>query len=480
MEKHDSSDRLLSNINVKCLTLRSQIWKEKKKLWVVAGPAIFNRFSTFGVSIISMAFMGHIGAIELAGYSLAFTVTVRFSCGVLLGMASALETLCGQSYGAGQYHMLGIYLQRSWLVLIPFIILLLPFYILTTPILTFLGQDKAVANAAGVMSLWFIPTIGSYAMSYTLQMYLQSQSKNNVITYWAAATLLIHFFLCWLLVMRFHYGATGVMLSTVVALWIPVFGQLFFVFCGGCPEMWKGFDIAAFYDLWPVVKLSTSSGFMVWLEVCYNTILVLLTGHMTDAEVAIDALSICVNIGGWELMVAFGLMAAIGVRVANELGAGNAKAAKFSICVVLTTSFTIGTVFFFVFLLLRGNIAYLFTRDQRVATTVADLSPLLAFNILLNALQPIFSGAGWQRVVAYVNLGCYYLIGIPLGIVLVYELHLGVKGVWMGMIIGVTAQTFLLICITWKTNWESQVVIAQARVRKWFLPTHPIQEDDSV
>lgn len=50
----------------------------------------------------------------------------------------------------------------------------------------------------------------------------------------------------------------------------------------------------------------------------------------------------------------------------------------------------------------------------------------------------------------------------------------------MGMIIGVTAQTFLLICITWKTNWESQVVIAQARVRKWFLPTHPIQEDDSV
>jgi Na+-driven multidrug efflux pump len=34
-----------------------------------------------------------------------------------LGMASALETLCGQSYGAKQYHMLGIYLQRSWIIL---------------------------------------------------------------------------------------------------------------------------------------------------------------------------------------------------------------------------------------------------------------------------------------------------------------------------------------------------------------------------
>lgn len=32
-------------------------------------------------------------------------------------MASALETLCGQAYGAKQYHMLGIYLQRSWIIL---------------------------------------------------------------------------------------------------------------------------------------------------------------------------------------------------------------------------------------------------------------------------------------------------------------------------------------------------------------------------
>ena len=36
-------------------------------------------------------------------------------------------------------------------------------------------------------------------------------------------------------------------------------------------------------------------------------------------------------------------------------------------------------------------------------------------------------GAGWQSTVAYVNIGCYYLIGIPVGIVLGNIIHLEVK-----------------------------------------------------
>lgn len=36
-------------------------------------------------------------------------------------------------------------------------------------------------------------------------------------------------------------------------------------------------------------------------------------------------------------------------------------------------------------------------------------------------------GIGWQEAVAYVNIGCYYLFGIPLGIILGYKLKWGVK-----------------------------------------------------
>ncbi|KAF2616508.1 hypothetical protein F2Q68_00039481 [Brassica cretica] len=61
------------------LGMKEKVWNESKKLWVVAAPAIFTRFSTFGVSMISQAFIGHLGPIELAAYSITFTVLLRFS-----------------------------------------------------------------------------------------------------------------------------------------------------------------------------------------------------------------------------------------------------------------------------------------------------------------------------------------------------------------------------------------------------------------
>ena len=33
------------------------------------------------------------------------------------GCQSALDTFCGQSYGAKQYHMLGIHMQRAMIIL---------------------------------------------------------------------------------------------------------------------------------------------------------------------------------------------------------------------------------------------------------------------------------------------------------------------------------------------------------------------------
>lgn len=36
-------------------------------------------------------------------------------------------------------------------------------------------------------------------------------------------------------------------------------------------------------------------------------------------------------------------------------------------------------------------------------------------------------GCGWQAFVAYVNVDCYYVVGVPLGCLLGFKFHLGVK-----------------------------------------------------
>ncbi|KAM3266743.1 protein DETOXIFICATION 21 [Capsicum annuum] len=473
----DLSDKLIKNGEDQEQKLKDMILNENKKLWVVAGPAILTRFSTFGVNIISLAFIGHIGATELAAYSLIFTVLLRFSIGILIGMASALETLCGQSYGAKQCQMLGLHLQRSWIVLTITTTLLLPIFLFTTPILKALGQQHDIAQVAGIVSLWFIPVVYAYVVSLTCQMYLQAQSKNMVIAYLAAITLIIHVFLSWLLTIKFKFGLSGAMVSTILAFWIPNIGQLVFIMGGWCNDTWTGFTFLAFKDLWPVVKLSLSSGVMFCIELWYNSILVLLTGNFKNAKIQIDALSICLGINGWEMMIALGFMNAACVRVANELGRGSSKAAKFSIMTIVLISSTIGFILFLFFFFLRGRLAYVFTKNEDVVEAVDYLSPLLAFSILLNSVQPVLSGvavgAGWQSIVAYVNIGCYYLLGIPIGVLLGYVLQLQVGGVWIGMLIGTLVQTIVLLIITFKTDWDKQVTLAQQRVKRWSV------EDDN-
>lgn len=84
------------------------------------------------------------------------------------------------------------------------------------------------------------------------------------------------------------------------------------------------------------------------------------------------------------------------VRIANELGKGDAKAAKFSIKVLVSTSLIIGLFFWVVCLIFGRNLGYLFSDEKAVADSVADLSTLLAFSILLNSIYPVLSGKSTQ------------------------------------------------------------------------------------
>lgn len=72
-------------------------------------------------------------------------------------MASALETFFGQAYGAKQYHMLGIHLQRAMLVLIVTCIPIAFIWSFTGHIFTIGGQDMEISSQAGIYARWVNP-----------------------------------------------------------------------------------------------------------------------------------------------------------------------------------------------------------------------------------------------------------------------------------------------------------------------------------
>lgn len=181
-----------------------------------------------------------------------------------MGMASALETLCGQAYGAKKYYMLGVYLQRSWIVLFICCVLLLPLFVFASPILKLIGEPDDLAELSGVFSMWMLPIHFSFAFYFPLQRFLQSQVKVWVIFWSAVVALATHLVASWLLVVQLKMGGVGIALACDIAWCSLPIVQMAYTVCGGCPLTWTGFSVEAFSGLWEFVKLSTAAGLMLW------------------------------------------------------------------------------------------------------------------------------------------------------------------------------------------------------------------------
>ncbi|XP_071924277.1 protein DETOXIFICATION 27-like isoform X2 [Coffea arabica] len=300
----------------------------------------------------------------------------------------------------------------------------------------------------------------TFGFLFTLMRFLQCQLKTGMIAWLSGGVLVVHVLLSWIFVGRMRVGITGAAVILDLSWWLSVVGLFSYSVFGGCPHSWTGFSKQAFHGLWEFFKLSFASGVMLSLENFFYRVLIIVSGNMEFAEVAVDALSICITMYAWESMIPLGFFAATGVRVAYELGAESNRGAKFAAKVSLLNAIALGVLFSLLVMIVPDKLAMIFTSSSSVTKMVHELSPFLAITILVNGIQSILSGVavgyGWQALVAFVNVGSYYIVGMPLGIVLGWCLKFGIKGIWAGMIIGTIVQTFILVIITIRFQGENE------------------------
>ena len=206
-------------------------------------------------------------------------------------MGSALETLCGQAYGAGKVQLLGVYLQRSWIILSVTCVILSPIYIFATPTLKLLGQEDNLADLAGKFTIETIPQLFSLAIIFPTQKFLQAQSKVNVQATISFVALLLHMGMLGLFIFGFGWGTTGAAIAYNISSWVIAVAQVVYTI-GWCKEGWTGFTWSAFRDIWAFVRLSLASAVMLCLEIWYFMIIILLTRDLQNAVIAVGSLSI--------------------------------------------------------------------------------------------------------------------------------------------------------------------------------------------
>ncbi|KAI8028321.1 Protein DETOXIFICATION 33 [Camellia lanceoleosa] len=455
-------------------------WNESKKMWEIAGPAILTAVAQFSIGFVTVAFVGHLGGLELAAVSVVQNVIEGFVYGIMEW--EVLLRHCGQAVGAGQFNMLGIYMQRSFIITIITALLLTPVYVFTSPLLKLLHQSKSISELSGKYAIWVIPQLFAYALNFPIQKFLQAQSKIWVMTIISIVALAFHVLLSWVLVAKLRYGLLGAAIAGNISWWLVVLAQMVYVVSGFFPEPWTGFSSLAFKSLASFIKLSLVSAVMLCLELWYYTLVILMVGWLKNPEIVVDAISICMNLQLWTLMITLGFNAAVSVRVSNELGAGRPTAAKFSVAVSVVTSTFFGILFTAAILAAKSYFPKMFTGKHEVIRETSKLGYFLAATILLNSIQPVLHGvavgAGWQFSVALINIGCYYVFGLPFGALLGYKFKLGVEGIWSGMLAGCLLQTVILLLNVFRTNWRKEARQAEERIRSY--GSSPLPQNERV
>ncbi|KAJ8425490.1 hypothetical protein Cgig2_029572 [Carnegiea gigantea] len=434
---------------------------EAKHQLVLALPMVLTNVFYYLIPLVSVMFAGHLGELQLASSTLANSWATVTGFAFMLGLSGALETLCGQGFGAQVYRMLGVYLQASCMISFLFSIMISIIWWYTEPILILLHQNPEISKETAAYMKCLIPGIFAYGTLQNVLRFLQTQSVVLPLMICSLIPLLLHFGFNYILVHCTSLGHIGAPLATSITFWVVLLMLVIYVNKAQKFEhTWMGLSKESFHFVRVNLKLALPSAAMVCLEYLAFEILVLLAGLTSDSKTTTSVIAMCVNTENVAYNFTYGLSAAASTRVSNELGAGKVDGAKHAVAVSLKLSIFVAALVLLVLGLGHDFWASLFSSSPDIIKAFASMTPLLCASILLDSIQGILSGVsrgcGWQHLATYINFGTFYLIGMPIASLLAFKLHLHSKaGLWFGLICGLIAQSSSLFVVTRLQEWKS-------------------------
>ncbi|XP_062109984.1 protein DETOXIFICATION 12-like isoform X2 [Humulus lupulus] len=384
-------------------------------------------------------------------------------------MASALETICGQAYGAKQYKKLGLHTYTAifslFLVCIPLSLI----WMYMGKILVLIGQDPLISHEAGKFTRWLIPALFAYATLQPLIRYFQTQSMITPMVISSCAILCLHVPLCWALVFKSGLGNLGGALAISISYWLNAIILGFYIkFSPSCEKTRAPISMEIFHGIREFFGLAIPSAVMICLEWWSFELLILMSGILPNPQLETSVLSVCLQTISTLYAIPYGVGAAVSTRVSNELGAGNPQGARIATFAAMFLAIAETSIVTITLFICRGIFGYTFSNEKEVVNYVTEMAPLVCLSVVLDSIQGVMSGVargcGWQHIGAFINLGAFYLCGIPIAATLGFWAQLRGKGLWIGIQTGAFVQTTLLSLVTGCTNWEKQASNARERL----------------
>ncbi|KAF9133632.1 hypothetical protein BGW39_009360 [Mortierella sp. 14UC] len=443
------------------MTARELTAREFKILLRYSGPVVLTYILQNSLQMASLISLGHLGSIELAASSLASMFAAVTCWSVSLGTATALDTLCSQSFTSHHPHVLGVHLQRAVLVLMLLFIPIAGVWLVSEQIFSLLGQEPALARHAALFLRGLMPGAPAFLMFECVKKFLQAQGNMHASTYVLLIASPLNVVLNYTLVWNKYIGLgyIGAPIATSISYWNMLILLLLYIRFVDGRQGWGGWSHDAFTGWRTFLKLAIPGVMMVCTEWWAFEVVSLAASYL--GTISLAAQSVVVQTSGLLYTIPFGISIAASNRIGNLIGKGDHRSAKIASRVSLALAIIFGMSNSTMLLLLKDRWGRLFSEDVDVVKTVAMVLPLVAlFQIsdgIAGVAGGVLRGVGLQHLGAYLNLVAYYIVAFPVGYVLAFKLGYGLKGLWSSLCVAlwmVSAGEFWVIV---KTNWPREV-----------------------
>ena len=448
---------------MKSLEIQS-IKEEVLKTVKLAYPVIIGQLGIIMMGVVDSMMVGRLGSVPLAaaslGNSLIFLILI-----IGIGSSIVVSPLVAILVGGKRYSECGIYFRQSLLVNIVLSILMIGVILIGVNFIHYLNQPPEVIE----LTIVYMSIVGFSAFPLmifqTFKQFIEGLSVMKPAMVISLLANIINAFANWVLIFgKFGFpelGLAGAAWATFLSRVFMVVVIMIYVMRN---EKFKQYDVTfRFRGLnFPIIKkilsLGLPSGFQYFFEVGAFSFAVIMIGWIGANELA--AHQIAINLASISFMAVLGISQAASIRVGNAMGEqniGNVRKAGFTGIILGASIMSLAGL---TFILLNKFLPTLYINDEVVISIASRLIIIAALFQLSDGIQAV--GIGVLRGLTdvkgptIITFVAYWIISLPIAYVLAFIFDLGVDGVWIGLLIGLTVSAIFL---TLRFNHKSKQII---------------------
>jgi multidrug resistance protein, MATE family len=430
----------------------ARLRREFRETLMLAAPLVLGQLSAIGMNVVDVLLAGHFNAQTLAAVAVGSSV---WSLAIVsaIGVMLALPPSVAQLAGGGEHASIGaLFRQSLWLALALGLVLLFAVRH-AGPLLHLIGIDPSIVQDTQKFLRaisWGAPALTCY---FALRGFSEGLAMTRPTMYFGFLGLVLLAPTGYVLMYGAFglppRGAQGSGIATAGVLWLQLAAFASYIALRRHYRPFAPFARLDFPDAGAILgllRLGVPMGVAVLMEAGLFVAAALLMGSLGATVVASH--QVALNVSSVAFMLPLGVAMATTVRVGRAAGRGDADGVRYAGLVGIAVALGTQSLSCALMALFPHGIAALYTDDPDVAALAAQLLLLAALFQFSDGIQVTANGAlrGLKdtTVPMAITTLAYWVVGMPIGWWLAFHAGMGARGMWIGLIAGLSAAACML------------------------------------